>query len=98
MDKGRKVMEGNPARLLETEIEPYVLELLNKRAAADLDRRVDGSVRKEEAAERVLYYGNEQKMLDRMSKALSPDEYYLRKTNLEDIFLKATGRDLNAGQ
>lgn len=98
MDKGKKVLEGNPVRLVETQIEPYVLELLNKEAAAGLERRWDGSVRKEEAAERMLYYGGDQKTLEKMTSGLSPDQYYLRKTNLEDLFLRATGRNLSAGQ
>ncbi|WP_455382446.1 ABC transporter ATP-binding protein [Salinispira pacifica] len=98
MDKGRKVMEGNPVKLLDTRIEPYVLELLNRQAEAELDGLIGDHVRKEQGIERVLYYGSDHAMLEKLADHLEPEQYYLRKTNLEDLFLRATGRNLNAAQ
>jgi lipooligosaccharide transport system ATP-binding protein len=98
MDHGRKVMEGNPRQLLENEIEGHVLEVLNKNSVPQLDERMRGVVRTEEGAERVLYYSHEHTLLQQMAEGLPHGEYYLRRTNLEDLFLRATGRNLNAGQ
>jgi len=98
MDHGRKLMEGNPRELLETEIEGHVLEILDKNAVSRLVRSESDRVRMEEAEARVLFYSSERETLRRMAEGLGHGEYYLRTANLEDLFLRATGRGLNAGQ
>ncbi len=102
MDKGIKILEGDPRRLLETEIEPYVLEILDKEVAAKISGRLDGNgkfdVRRDESDERVLFFGKEFKVLQNLVSEEDPRHYYLRQINLEDLFLQATGRRLNEQQ
>ncbi len=103
MDHGEKIVEGNPKRLLEEEIEPFVLELLDKTDADSIDREMkrreadsDGrSIRRDESDERVIYYGWDYKDLQEMAKDLDPRNYHLRDINLEDLFIRATGRRIN---
>jgi len=95
MDHGRKIMEGNPHTLLETQMEAHVLEVLNKQAAVEIDGALRDIVRREEAAERVLYYSHEHSALEQMAEGMRHGEYYLRRTTLEDLFLRATGRNLH---
>ncbi len=97
MDHGKKVMEGNPQELLEREIEPHVLEILDKRNAPD-GLEANAGIRREEASERVLYYAVDDSLLRQVAEGLPRRNYYLRQSNLEDLFLRATGRNLNAGQ
>ncbi|MEW5814416.1 MAG: ATP-binding cassette domain-containing protein [Spirochaetota bacterium] len=99
MDRGKSLKEGNPKTLLQTEIESHVLEINNN---ARIDRALalapkDGC-RKEESNERTLFYSNDSEMLTRMCSALEAGDYYLRQVTLEDLFLKATGRNLNESQ
>lgn len=102
MDKGRKIMEGNPRNLLETEIEPYVLEILDKKTAARIAEAVkgngEGQIRSDESDERVLFFGKDFKSLQKLAAEVDPRYYYLRQINLEDLFLQATGRGLNERQ
>jgi lipooligosaccharide transport system ATP-binding protein len=97
MDKGRKLSEGPPRDLLERNIERYVLEIVKPEAVSLLNAaELPGGVRKETAAEdRLVFYGDEAHLLRRLSKNLGHGEYHLRESNLEDLFLKFTGRELN---
>jgi hypothetical protein len=99
MDKGMNIMEGNPKELLSENIEPYVLELIDKSAAERIETKVPASQwRKEESGERIIYFGKEYKQLREMVSDIDPQYYYLRQINLEDLFLQATGRRLNEKQ
>jgi lipooligosaccharide transport system ATP-binding protein len=102
MDKGKKVLEGNPRDLLETEIEPYVLEILDKETAARVIGRLKsnghGDIRRDESDERVLLFGRDFNILQKLTAEVDPRYYYLRQINLEDLFLQATGRGLNERQ
>jgi lipooligosaccharide transport system ATP-binding protein len=96
MDKGRKVMEGRPRDLLDRNIERYVLEIVKPEAIAALEGAAPPEgVRAETAAGRPVYYSNEAHVLRRIAKGLQYGEYHLRESNLEDLFLKLTGRELN---
>jgi lipooligosaccharide transport system ATP-binding protein len=99
MDHGRKVLEGHPQQLLEENMESHVLELINVAAREKVESHIsDGEVRTEGSGERVLYYSSSLRTLEEMSRALGPGEYHLRQVNLEDLFLKSTGRSLNVHQ
>jgi lipooligosaccharide transport system ATP-binding protein len=96
MDKGLKVMEGPPQELLDRNIEHYVLEIVNQDAGKALSGTpVPEGVRVDLAHERPVFYSNEAHVLRRISKGLRHGEYHLRESNLEDLFLKMTGRELN---
>jgi lipooligosaccharide transport system ATP-binding protein len=95
MDKGSGVMEGTPAELLERNIEKFVLELTGSHNISDV---TDGVIRIDRSQETTRVYSNDVDRLKILAAQLEGAHYYLRQTNLEDVFLKATGRDLNERQ
>lgn len=105
MDKGHKVMEGQPRDLMEHHIEKQVLEVLHPESldaagATDVRGRIEdlvaqGRVRRENSRERILLYGNDLTDLDGIARAMAPGSVLQRPSHLEDLFLKATGRSLN---
>ncbi|MFO7850421.1 MAG: ABC transporter ATP-binding protein [Spirochaetia bacterium] len=96
MDHGKVLLTGAPDKLLSDEIEPYVLELKNKERSGEIERMMDEEeVRREEYAERMVYYTRNSGMFNSLVGGLSPGEYHIRQSDLEDLFLKTTGRNLN---
>jgi lipooligosaccharide transport system ATP-binding protein len=98
IDKGKKVLEGNPQELLEEYIESHVLEVLDKEKFTALPAALQKKVRSEEAGERILFYCEDPKVIHAIADKLAKGSYYIRETNLEDLFLKITGRKLHATQ
>ena len=99
MDKGRKILEGKPRQLIKEHIENYVLEIYEEQVAAVLgSRKIPAGVRKDGPPDRPVFYSNRLAALKRMSKSMEGGGYHIRQSNLEDLFLKATGRELNAEQ
>ncbi len=99
MDKGKRVLEDNPQRLLRENIEAYVLEapLANGMPAiseSDLPR----GIRVDHTEASLRFYAQEIEPLKSLADRLAGNPYYLRQTTLEDVFLKATGRALNEKQ
>jgi lipooligosaccharide transport system ATP-binding protein len=100
MDKGRKILEGPPRRLLEENIERYVLELKGepgKDGAADIPPPAPG-VRRDSSRGMTVFHSNDFDALRKTADSLPAEDHYLRQANLEDLFLKITGRDLNDSQ
>ena len=101
MDKGKKVMEGRPHELIKENIERYALQVLNKQSLKCLEGIAFGNkknVRLEESEEIAVYYSNDMKLLEKMAECMKTGDFYIRQSNLEDLFLKATGRALNEEQ
>jgi lipooligosaccharide transport system ATP-binding protein len=99
MDHGSKVIEGGPQELLDEHMETHVLELIDTSRAQEIEGRIrNGHVRSESSGERILYYSDDLRALERMCSKLTPAQYLLRQVNLEDLFLKTTGRRLNEQQ
>ncbi|MFH1717865.1 MAG: ABC transporter ATP-binding protein [Planctomycetota bacterium] len=100
MHKGEKIMEGRPGDLLKENIEQYVLEVLD--AGSGGQSRCDvpsGQIRVDRSSEVVRYYCDDTDALkDLAASYLKTDNYLIRQTNLEDVFLKATGRQLDDRQ
>ncbi len=96
MDRGRKLLEGEPRRLLAEHLERYVLELRDPRLqqVVERDGRLNG-YRKDHAGDRVLYFADEMPALERLIDGVEQRSYIVRESNLEDLFLQATGRRLN---
>jgi lipooligosaccharide transport system ATP-binding protein len=92
MDQGRIVACDSPAGLIRQHIEPYVLELRAHEAEAWLaePHRLQG-VRVEHVGETVLLYSDDRNAL---LQAAGAQHYSQRPANLEDVFLKLTGREL----
>lgn len=93
MHRGEKVLAGNPVALVQQHIESYVLELLNIEHYDGI--RLPAGVREERTDHRALLYAPSIQPLQRISKKLKAGEFFIRQANLEDLFLKITGRNLN---
>ncbi len=97
MHKGKRIIENEPRKLVAENIEEFVLELLRPEAECVLSSQMDQSaVRVEETSRNVkLFYSNSLDALRVLTGCLQPGDYILRQSNLEDVFLKTTGRDLS---
>lgn len=100
MHKGKKIMEGKPAELLEKNIEEYVLEVLDTEIIKPECRDIaQSNIRIEDAPGMMRYYSENIDVLkDFAAGCLESGNYMIRQTNLEDVFLRATGRQLDDKQ
>ncbi|MEO6971937.1 MAG: ATP-binding cassette domain-containing protein [Rhodoferax sp.] len=95
LDHGRMIAEGGPRELIARHLEPEVIEVYGLGAAALLDSPLKGmAARTELSGETVFFYTqNGQPMLAAL--AAWPQLRTLhRPANLEDLFLKLTGRQI----
>jgi len=100
MHKGEKIMEGRPKTLLKENMEPYVLEIRDADTAATIaTEKLSTNIRADHGADVMRYFSGEINLLkDLADSHLKTGNYIIRQTNLEDVFLKATGRQLNDRQ
>jgi lipooligosaccharide transport system ATP-binding protein len=95
MDHGRIIAAGSPRDLVTEHIEPQVIEVFGDGAeawAASHGARL--SERSEQTGETVFCYAHHAEPLLH-DLELRPELRYLhRPANLEDVFLRLTGRDL----
>ena len=97
IDHGRKIAEGSPRQLIAEQIEPQVIEVYDE-AGGDLPGFVDShrqlAERVETSGETAFFYCREpRELLARLAEA-SGLRYVHRASNLEDVFIKLTGREL----
>jgi lipooligosaccharide transport system ATP-binding protein len=94
LDRGRKIAEGRPRQLIREHLESDVVEVYGDGAAEAARRHALLADRVETSGETVFFYLREAKpLLD----VLAPDHavrYLHRPANLEDLFLKLTGRQI----
>lgn len=97
MDKGNKLVEGSPNDLLTKHIEPYVLEIFDAGISSQLKEEIEGKdgFRMDQSHEILLIYGNDSDALQKLAQDIAAGKSYFRQSNLEDLFLKITGRELN---
>ena len=93
MNKGEKILEGQPSALIQDNIEKYVLEMTHP--PAELSTLCDSSIRIETTENRAFLYSDSFQILQNCSEKLGAQDIYLRQSNLEDVFLKTTGRHLD---
>ena len=99
MNEGKKIMEGNPRVLLSENMEDFVLEVFDKSEVTENEKLMNNTrIRKEEMNDMCLLYSDSLETLKQLSSHISPGMNYLRQTNLEDLFLKMTGRQLSEKQ
>jgi lipooligosaccharide transport system ATP-binding protein len=98
MDKGRIAAEGSPLELIRRYSTREVVELrFRDEPPADLPGRIDGLARRIEALpDRMLLYTDEgDATADRVHDlGLHPQSVLVRRSTLEDVFLRLTGRTL----
>ena len=98
MDQGRIIVQGSPRELIATHIEPHVVEVFGEdllewnACASRLCRRC------EQAGETLFCYTDDPQAvvanLEGNAARAAGLRYLHRPANLEDVFLKLTGRDL----
>ncbi len=99
MDNARKLMEGSPGELVMQRIEPFVLELAARAAFERIPKSaLSDGVRVDESTDAVRLYSRDSDRLHELVSHVAPGDAVLRQANLEDLFLDATGRQLNARQ
>jgi lipooligosaccharide transport system ATP-binding protein len=99
MDKGEKVLEGKPRDLLAKGIESWVLEILDKDALGELgEGPLSAGVRREDGDYSSRFFAEHPEALRELASRLPSGAAHLRPTNLEDLFLRSTGRQLNDQQ
>jgi lipooligosaccharide transport system ATP-binding protein len=94
LDHGRKIAEGTPRALIAAHLESDVVEVYGDGAAAAGQRHAALAERIETSGETVFFYLREPK---RLLDVLADDHsirYLHRPANLEDLFLKLTGRQI----
>jgi lipooligosaccharide transport system ATP-binding protein len=98
MDKARIVAEGSPRELIERYATREVLEMrFPVGAQASLDGGLEGlGERVERLPDRVLVYADDGEAASEQAHArgLRPEMVLVRRSSLEDVFLRLTGRSL----
>jgi lipooligosaccharide transport system ATP-binding protein len=95
LDHGRKIAEGEPRALIAEHLEPDVVEVFGTGAAALLTsplRAMAGRV--EQSGETVFFYTQDAKPLLQALSGYPQLRTLHRPANLEDLFLKLTGRQI----
>lgn len=97
MDKGQKILEGQPRELLGANLESFVMEIhgLVTEDIAKLSENMENGIRHESYQDILFVYSNDSEKLTRYAELLHINDYHIRQANLEDLFLKTTGRSLN---
>jgi lipooligosaccharide transport system ATP-binding protein len=99
MDKGVKILEGSPKTLLNDNMEKYVLELIKVKRDIIPKLNIDKNIiRADDIHDPPHLFSNDFDALRKVADSLQDGERYLRQTNLEDLFMKLTGRSLNEHQ
>jgi lipooligosaccharide transport system ATP-binding protein len=95
IDHGRMIAMDTPRALIATHVEPEVIEIFGDEAKAWAERKGRGlSKRVELAGETAFCYAEDpQPLLAELAHA-SGLRYLHRPANLEDLFIKLTGREL----
>ncbi|OOG50542.1 ATP-binding cassette domain-containing protein [Polaromonas sp. C04] len=95
LDHGRKIAEGRPRELIAEYLEPDVVEVYGVGAAALLDAPLKAlAARVELSGETVFFYTHDAQPLLAALAAWPQLRTLHRPANLEDLFLKLTGRQI----
>jgi len=99
MHKGQRIVEGPPRQLVKKNIERFVLEVFDAGTRPGLLDDAEGrGVRIDRSQETPFLFSDNLDDLRALAGLLERGNYLLRETNLEDVFLRATGRGLNESQ
>jgi lipooligosaccharide transport system ATP-binding protein len=98
MDKAKIVAEGSPRDLIQRYSTREVLELrFPPDGQEQLDGKLDGlAERVEHLPDRVLIYtaDGEEAVAEAHRRGIEPESSLIRRSTLEDVFLRLTGRSL----
>ena len=95
IDHGRKIAEGRPRALIAEHLEPEVVEVYGQGALALADSQLAAHTeRVEKSGETVFFYTRHARPLMQALAAHPQLRTLHRPANLEDLFLKLTGRQI----
>jgi len=94
LDRGRIVAEGSPRALIAAHVEGQVVEVHGPGVEHWMERAKQLAPRVERAGETVFCYAGEVEPLIAGLRGQRELVYLHRPANLEDVFLRLTGRDL----
>jgi lipooligosaccharide transport system ATP-binding protein len=97
IDQGRLIAQGSPRELIAAGIEPQVVEVYGEGVSAFADAHCGAAARVEVSGETAFFYTADPGPLLAALSAETPARslrYVHRAANLEDVFLKYTGREL----
>lgn len=94
MDSGRIISTGTPRELIARHIEPEVLEVYGEELEQWVNTHASLADRTERTGDTVFCYLRHAEALIATLENRPSLRYLHRRANLEDVFLKLTGRDL----
>ncbi|OZI61419.1 ATP-binding cassette domain-containing protein [Bordetella genomosp. 11] len=95
IDRGRMIAEGTPRALIEKYVEPQVVEIYGDGLPDWLQRQQAGlPARVEVSGETAFCYTDDAEPIVRALRGETGLRYLHRPANLEDLFLRLTGRDM----
>ncbi len=95
LDHGKKMTEGTPRQLIADNLEPDVVEVYGVGALALVDSPLKAlAARTEVSGETVFFYTHDARALMHALSAYPQLRTLHRPANLEDLFLKLTGRQI----
>ncbi|KVD32447.1 nodulation factor ABC transporter ATP-binding protein NodI [Burkholderia ubonensis] len=94
IEEGRKIAEGAPNALIESEIGCDVIEIYGADPAALRDELAAFAERTEISGETLFCYVSDPDALNARLKGRAGLRYLHRPANLEDVFLRLTGREM----
>ena len=95
LDHGKKMTEGTPRQLIADHLEPDVVEVYGVGALALADSPLKAlAARTEVSGETVFFYTHDSRQLMAALEAYPLLRTLHRPANLEDLFLKLTGRQI----
>ncbi|MDH2918937.1 MAG: nodulation factor ABC transporter ATP-binding protein NodI [Sideroxydans sp.] len=95
MDHGKLIQQGTPRELIEKNIEPQVVEVFSETSAAWAEQHAAHYAQRFEiSGESVFCYVQDAQVLVAHLQTQTELRYLHRPANLEDVFLKLTGREM----
>lgn len=95
MEQGLIIGQGSPQALIKSNVEAEVLEFRNP--APEVESLLQGiqGIRLEQAGESIFCYVEDARILLKELEAAPHISYLHRPANMEDVYLKLTGRELS---
>jgi len=94
MDQGRILEQGAPAALIKKHAEPEVIEVRGEEQLARQVLTSSGEGRFEVVGDTYYYYTRDARAVVKRLEGMAGLTFLHRPSNLEDVFLKLTGREL----
>lgn len=94
IEEGSKIAEGAPHALIESEIGCDVIEIYGPEPTALRDELAEFAERTEISGETLFCYVSDPEPLNARLRGRAGLRYLHRPANLEDVFLRLTGREM----